>query len=170
MKAVVAAFNQEKALVGAFSVITNLRMQLFEALLSSVFMTRRHNARQLIAGNKNLIFNGNIWNITHQHEVDNEFHCFVGQWNCPVGGNFVNTVDRQLVLATELRGISQCPEKGPTRGLLRAHFVIHIQYLYQSSKITLNIGVSIHPECLFKTFSAWRWLQWPPYICRRVQP
>ena len=35
MKAVVAAFNQEKALVGAFSVITNLRMQLFEALSSS---------------------------------------------------------------------------------------------------------------------------------------
>ena len=103
-------------------------MQLFEALLSSVFMTRRHNARQLIAGNKNLIFNGNIWNITHQHEVDNEFHCFVGQWNCPVGGNFVNTVDRQLVLATELRGISQCqcPEKDPTRGLLRAYFVINI--------------------------------------------
>ena len=32
MKAVVAAFNQEKALVGAFSVITNFRMQLFEAL------------------------------------------------------------------------------------------------------------------------------------------
>ena len=28
MKAVVAAFNQEKALVGAFSVITNLRMDL----------------------------------------------------------------------------------------------------------------------------------------------
>ena len=35
MKAVVAAFNQEKALVGAFSVITNLRMQLFEALMAS---------------------------------------------------------------------------------------------------------------------------------------
>ena len=32
MKAVVAAFNQEKALVGALSVITNLRMDLFEAL------------------------------------------------------------------------------------------------------------------------------------------
>ena len=32
MKAVVAAFNQEKALVGAFSVITNRRMKLFEAL------------------------------------------------------------------------------------------------------------------------------------------
>ena len=29
----VAAFNQEKALVGAFSVITNLRMELFEALI-----------------------------------------------------------------------------------------------------------------------------------------
>ena len=35
MKAVVAAFNQEKALVGAFSVITNLRVQLFEALLAT---------------------------------------------------------------------------------------------------------------------------------------
>ena len=33
MKAVVAAFNQEKALVWAFSVITNLRMELFEALV-----------------------------------------------------------------------------------------------------------------------------------------
>ena len=28
--------NQEKALVGAFTVITNLRMELFEALVSSV--------------------------------------------------------------------------------------------------------------------------------------
>ena len=35
MKAVAAAFNQEKALVGAFSVITNLRMQLFEALVGT---------------------------------------------------------------------------------------------------------------------------------------
>ena len=35
VKAVVAAFNQEKALVGAFSVITNLRMEHFEALLNS---------------------------------------------------------------------------------------------------------------------------------------
>ena len=32
MKAVVAAFNQEKTLVGAFSVITNFRMELFGAL------------------------------------------------------------------------------------------------------------------------------------------
>ena len=35
MKAVVAAFNQEKALVGAFSVFTNLRMELFEALVET---------------------------------------------------------------------------------------------------------------------------------------
>ena len=34
----VDAFNQEKALVGAFSVITNLRMELFEALLTMVLM------------------------------------------------------------------------------------------------------------------------------------
>ena len=32
MKAVVAAFNQEKALVEAFYVITNLQMDFFEAL------------------------------------------------------------------------------------------------------------------------------------------
>ena len=35
VKAVVAAFNQEEALVGAFSVITNLRMELFQALLNT---------------------------------------------------------------------------------------------------------------------------------------
>ena len=29
----IVSFNQEKALVGAFSVITNLRMDLFEALV-----------------------------------------------------------------------------------------------------------------------------------------
>ena len=40
MKAVVAAFNQEKALVGAFSVITNPRMELFEALVAVALMTR----------------------------------------------------------------------------------------------------------------------------------
>ena len=36
MKAVVAAFNQEKALEGAFSVITNLQMELFEALVPTL--------------------------------------------------------------------------------------------------------------------------------------
>ena len=36
MKALVGAFNQEKALVGAFSVITNLRMELFRAPLPTV--------------------------------------------------------------------------------------------------------------------------------------
>ena len=46
MKAVVAAFNQEKALVGAFSVITNLWMELFEALVS--ISTIRHNNHNLI--------------------------------------------------------------------------------------------------------------------------
>ena len=32
VKAVVATFNQENALIGVFFVITNLRMDLFEAL------------------------------------------------------------------------------------------------------------------------------------------
>ena len=41
MKAVVAAFNQEKALVGAFSVITNLRMVLFGALVTIAVLRYR---------------------------------------------------------------------------------------------------------------------------------
>ena len=36
VKAVIAAFNQEKALVGAFSVITNLWMELFQALIATL--------------------------------------------------------------------------------------------------------------------------------------
>ena len=39
MKALVAAFNQEMALVGAFSVITNLQMELFQALMCGVLVT-----------------------------------------------------------------------------------------------------------------------------------
>ena len=35
MKALAGTFNQEKALVAAFSVITNLHMELFEALSST---------------------------------------------------------------------------------------------------------------------------------------
>ena len=41
MKAVVAAFNQEKALVGAFSVITNLRMELLQALVVTMLVQVR---------------------------------------------------------------------------------------------------------------------------------
>ena len=47
MKAVVAAFNQEKALVGAFSVITNLRMELFKALSTN----HSSPGLQIVAGN-----------------------------------------------------------------------------------------------------------------------
>ena len=149
--------------------------------LSSVFMTRLHNARQLIAGNKNLIFNGNIWNITHQHEVDNEFHCFVGQWNCPVGGNFVDTVDRGLELSTQRRDIARrmtvleafCGHwtfsRSSNDSSTEDNTSLSISIKAAKSCWMLNIGVSIHPECLFKTFSACRWLQWPPYICRRVR-
>ena len=48
MKAVVAAFNQEKALVGAFSVITNLRMELFEALVLDRGQLRHVSVRVLL--------------------------------------------------------------------------------------------------------------------------
>ena len=49
MEAIVAAFNLEKAPVGAFSVIANLRMDLFQALEDSAESAevggavRRHN-------------------------------------------------------------------------------------------------------------------------------
>ena len=49
VKAVVAAFNQEKALVGAFSVITNLRMKLFQALLSTHYPENGAEYNHLIA-------------------------------------------------------------------------------------------------------------------------
>ena len=49
MKAVVAAFNQEKALVGAFSVITNLWMELFEALIDIIYsyMDKSHTSAMM---------------------------------------------------------------------------------------------------------------------------
>ena len=52
MKAVVAAFNQEKALVGAFSVSTNLRMELFEALATPRLF---HAAPTLLSVNKPIL-------------------------------------------------------------------------------------------------------------------
>ena len=50
MKAVVAAFDQEKALVGAFSVITNLRMELFQALVSTPYLSPAHDRAMVEAG------------------------------------------------------------------------------------------------------------------------
>ena len=50
MKAVVAAFNQEKALVGAFSVITNLRMGLFEALVATAAVWTFADASVVVVG------------------------------------------------------------------------------------------------------------------------
>ena len=48
MKAVVAAFNQEKDLVGAFSVITNLRIELFEALVGSSTSPSHHQSHLIL--------------------------------------------------------------------------------------------------------------------------
>ena len=42
MKALVGTFNQDKALVGAFSVITNRRMELFQALVIYVTPAAQH--------------------------------------------------------------------------------------------------------------------------------
>ena len=49
VKAVVAAFKQEKAPVGAFSVITNLLIELFEALMYSSSCNILHSVFGLLA-------------------------------------------------------------------------------------------------------------------------
>ena len=54
MKVVVAAFNQEKALVGAFSVITNLRMELFQTLFVIVMLPSSALGEE-VAGDKNIL-------------------------------------------------------------------------------------------------------------------
>ena len=65
MKAVVAAFNQEKALVGAFSVITNLRMELFQALVASVALGSRMNT---LSNDEGGHFNGKVkLHLSNQH-------------------------------------------------------------------------------------------------------
>ena len=55
MKAVVAAFNQEKALVGAFSVITNLRMELFEALMGALVTPSSHRCHDQDQGQRDRV-------------------------------------------------------------------------------------------------------------------
>ena len=69
MKVVVAAFNQEKALVGTFSMITSLRMDLFEALVSSAgvwwwLLTQVHLGTAI-----------NIINITNTAITDDAIAC-----------------------------------------------------------------------------------------------
>ena len=54
VKALVAAFNQEKALVGAFSVITNLWMELFQALSQTLFS----QLKQLLLNNSSELSSG----------------------------------------------------------------------------------------------------------------
>ena len=86
MKAVVAAFNQEKALVGAFSVITNLRMELFGALVAAVLVEdgdgdqtrcragQRHSDRGAAASNTTTTA-GLVWvGSTASNEHSRSFH------------------------------------------------------------------------------------------------
>ena len=77
MKGVVAAFNQEKALVGAFSVITNLRMELFEALTASyLLLTAAEPAGVHVAAGEELVRGGSssvqprAWAVLHRSGHD----------------------------------------------------------------------------------------------------
>ena len=58
VKGVVAAFNQEKALVGAFSVIMNLRMDLFQALLQLLLLPRVWSV--VVAGQQQELFQSGV--------------------------------------------------------------------------------------------------------------
>ena len=58
VKAVVAAFDQEKALVGAFSVITNFRMDLLEEPTEHWLLYQWHTTYSLQSGN-----NVTVWTL-----------------------------------------------------------------------------------------------------------
>ena len=68
MKAVVAAFNQEKALVGAFSVITNLRMDLFQALLDTEHL-RRHQPDTLMSPARSCYQTFHLEKVRHKYVI-----------------------------------------------------------------------------------------------------
>ena len=76
LKALVGAFNQEKALIGAFSVITNLRMELFQTLLrtkhSGPLLTITIATIYLISTNQHFSV---CTNINNKHN-DLCFYCF----------------------------------------------------------------------------------------------
>ena len=91
MKAVVAAFNQEKALVGAFSVITNLRMELFEALVGTVKVKKGNISIMPSPGRCGLLGPGTIL-----------AHCV-----------HLSTAEVELLRATGA-GVSHCPNSNFT--------------------------------------------------------
>ena len=77
VKALVAAFNQEKALVGAFSVITKLWMDLFEALVDTTLCSVCHLVVQpgavseahLQGGGAHDPVGGGAQHAHHRHQV-----------------------------------------------------------------------------------------------------
>ena len=65
MKAVVAAFNQEKALVGAFSVITNLRMDLCLNLYT--LAASQHTTARVRTHYRNVKYEGQTYLLVLSH-------------------------------------------------------------------------------------------------------
>ena len=103
MKAVVAAFNQEKALVGAFSVITNLRMELFEALfqVAYVVMTMADSPRPGVWALEKSKDNGNTW-TPWQYFASNDAEC-QKYFGIHANGKIVD--DDTVICATEFSKI-----------------------------------------------------------------
>ena len=138
MKAVVAAFNQEKALVGAFSVITNLRMELFEALLSTVQLQHRAPARHGAAAadhelprpklpGRDLPGGGQPQlggpGITYRAGVLLTDGCAHAQWAAEL-----DTVSRALAAAR------------PDLGLFVVNCPLHVAVVEQNSYVEMKVG------------------------------
>ena len=104
MKAVVAAFNQEKALVGAFSVNTNLRMELFQALVLrsySVSALSHQSAQHEVSGKE-----------VHAHGGDEEDEGEDdGEVLEEVAGDVADDEEEHEVLEEE-EGVLQVAEQG----------------------------------------------------------
>ena len=87
MKAVVAAFNQEKALVGAFSVLTNLRMELFQALVPSLTRASHRPGVDTVQTNLHMGLPGSSphWSnatlkVNTRADFAEEFHTYELDW------------------------------------------------------------------------------------------
>ena len=63
------AFNQEKALVGAFSVIRKLRMELFEALLSTPYTLHPVHDTYIIKSTCHGGGGGHVSRVTRRHQL-----------------------------------------------------------------------------------------------------
>ena len=165
MKAIVAAFNQEKALVGAFSVITNLRMELFEALAWSRHWPGR--SRGYSADRWHLI----QWIFPHNFE---------GQ----TSGSWVEYLCSQAVIASRSQGGIFVTLTSWTPGSFSDKWSIkyntYLQYIFISFNFYLDLMIAqakdcqgkphSHYSCPYQTKTDWWSVMWRIYLSLSQSP